>query len=485
MERTTTVQNQEDEDNSEPKSVAKETSCNDKSISKDAKLELSTDGTVNTPQGSLNLVNEEKASKEVQNVTEETENEKGTEEIGIATREAENATEENSAYDVKNIHYKDDIAIYTDPATGYQYQWDKDKEEWVAANNLTYGFEDDTHTYTDTDGVKYFWDKEKSAWFPKINDDFMAQYQMNYGFIDNTTTNVPAVKEVEKVVKPEIPVENKGIKRKASEPSWFEVDETQNTKVYVSNLPPDVTEEEFVDVMQKCGLIMRDPNTGNMKIKLYKEPGTDVLKGDALCTYIRVESVDLALNLLDGSDFKGNKIKVERAKFQMKGTYDPKLKPKTKKRKEKQKLKRMQEKLFDWRPEKLKGERAKHERVVILKNIFEPSMFDKDVGLILEIQNDLREECAKFGDVRKVTIFDRHPEGVAQINMSCPEEADECVNVLNGRWFGKRQLTAEIWDGKTKFKIAETDAQISQRLDNWDKFLEDEATPTSSQQTEL
>lgn len=413
-------------------------------------------------------------------INDESSNQTTEDSVGEVKADQKPNNESNATYDVKNIHYKDDIAIYTDPATGYQYQWDKEKEEWVSASNVTYGFEDDTHTYTDTDGVKYFWDKEKNAWFPKINDDFMAQYQMNYGFIDNTTA--PKAEEVQKPAKVEPPAEQKGIKRKPSEPTWFEVDETQNTKVYVSNLPSDITEEEFVDLMQKCGLVMRDPNTGNMKIKLYKEPGTDVLKGDALCTYIRVESVDLALNLIDGSDYKGNKIKVERAKFQMKGNYDPKLKPKTKKRKDKQKLKRMQEKLFDWRPEKLKGERAKHERIVILKNVFEPSMFDTDVGLILEFQNDLREECAKYGEVRKVTIYDGHPEGVAQINMSCPEEADECVKVLNGRWFGKRQLTAEISDGKTKYKIAETDAQISQRLDKWDKFLEGEqAPPTSSQ----
>lgn len=32
-----------------------------------------------------------------------------------------------------------------------------------------YGYEGDTHTYTDPhDGTVYFWDKEKRAWFPKV-----------------------------------------------------------------------------------------------------------------------------------------------------------------------------------------------------------------------------------------------------------------------------------------------------------------------------
>ncbi|CAH0546379.1 unnamed protein product [Brassicogethes aeneus] len=397
---------------------------------------------------------------------------KDIDEIEEEKNKVKEKTELASNYDEKNVHYEGDIAIYTDTATGYRYQWDKEKNEWIAASNVTYGFEDDTHVYTDGDGVKFFWDKEKMAWFPKIDDDFMARYQMNYGFIEPEKTEEKP-KKIEEP-KEELPKKPKGEKRKATEPTWFQVDEQQNTNVYVSNLPTDITEQEFVDLMQKCGLVMRDQQNGNFKVKLYKEQGTDILKGDALCTYIKVESVDLALKLIDGSDFKGHKISVEKAKFQMKGEYDPKMKPKMKKRKDKLKLKKQQEKLFDWRPEKVAGEKAKHERVVIIKNLFDPNIFDTDVSLILEFQQDLREECAKLGEVKTVKIFDRHPEGVAQINMSNPEEADEVVKLLNGRWFMKRQLSAEIWDGRTKFRIAETDSQISQRLDKWDEFLEEE-----------
>lgn len=62
--------------------------------------------------------------------------------------------------------------------------------------------------------------------------------------------------------------------------------------------------------------------------------------------------------------------------------------------------------MFDWRPEKMRGERAKHERVVVVKNLFAPETFDKEVQLILEYQNDLREECKKCGTVRKVILYD-------------------------------------------------------------------------------
>lgn len=46
----------------------------------------------------------------------------------------------------------------------------------------------------------------------------------------------------------------------------------------------------------------------------------------------------------------------------------------------------------------------------------------------------------------------KHPDGVAQVTFSDAEEADLCIKLLNNRWFGKRQITAETWDGKTKYK---------------------------------
>jgi len=45
----------------------------------------------------------------------------------------------------------------------------------------------DQKTFTDPkDGTVYEWDDEKQGWFPKVDDDFLAAYQMNYGFTDDT-----------------------------------------------------------------------------------------------------------------------------------------------------------------------------------------------------------------------------------------------------------------------------------------------------------
>lgn len=63
--------------------------------------------------------------------------------------------------------------------------------------------------------------------------------------------------------------------------------EQHNTKVYVENLPSDITEQEFIDVMAKYGLIFRDPSSGKFKVKLYSDADGQ-LKGDGICTYIKV-----------------------------------------------------------------------------------------------------------------------------------------------------------------------------------------------------
>nr|XP_017010584.2 LOW QUALITY PROTEIN: HIV Tat-specific factor 1 [Drosophila takahashii] len=380
------------------------------------------------------------------------------------------------------------------------YKWDGEQKKWIPkqpnpGQEGVYGVDEQgERTFTDKDGAEFFWDASKSAWFPKIDDDFMARYQMNYGFIDNTSAGEKekADKEAAEAKRKEEELKRMTAeaeaamskdsaastaaptgKRKVQEPpKWFEMDPSQNTKVYVSNLPLDITMDEFADLMGKCGMVMRDPQTQKFKLKLYAEKDGQI-KGDGLCDYIKVESVNLALKILDEYNLRGHKIRVQRAQFQMRGEYNPALKPKRKK-KDKEKLQKMKEKLFDWRPDKMRGERSKNEKTVILKNLFTPELFEKEVELILEYQNNLREECGKCGMVRKVVIYDRHPEGVAQINMSSPEEADQVIQMMQGRYFGQRQLSAESWDGKTKYKIDESATEASERLSKWDDFLAQE-----------
>lgn len=360
---------------------------------------------------------------------------------------------------------------------------DEGKPEWQ--KYLDQNQQTGAYTYTDpNDGTVYEWDDKKRGWIPKIDEDFIAMYQANYGFTASGEhdPNVNADMEESKKEDEKVVVEaNKkgneeknsgagnseiGKKRKAEQKKeWFDIDPKKNNNVYVSGLPESTSEEEFDELMSKCGIIMED-ETGKKKLKLYKtREGT--VKGDGRCCYLKHESVVLACQLLDESDFKGKKINVELAVFELKGAFDPSKKPKRKKKK-KQKGKG-QDKLLDWvdRPTK----RSKFDRIVILKNMFNQKEFERDPSLINDLKTDLRAECSKFGDIKKVLVFDRNPNGVASILFQEPEMADECIQALNGRFYGGRTISAETYDGVTKYEVQETEEELQKRLDDWEKFI--------------
>lgn len=75
-----------------------------------------------------------------------------------------------------------------------------------------------------------------------------------------------------------------------------------NRSVYLENVPDEIEEEELVEHMGKAGLILMDRATGDYKVKRYVDKGGN-LNGTALVTYLRAESVLLALDLLDETRF--------------------------------------------------------------------------------------------------------------------------------------------------------------------------------------
>ena len=48
---------------------------------------------------------------------------------------------------------------------------------------------------------------------------------------------------------------------------------------------------------------------------------------------------------------------------------------------------------------------------------------------MLDIKEDIREECAKLGEVTNVVLFDKEPDGVASVRFSTPEAANACIRV--------------------------------------------------------
>jgi RNA recognition motif-containing protein len=334
-----------------------------------------------------------------------------------------------------------------------------------------------TQTYTDpSDGTVYEWDNEKRAWFPKIDAEFLATYHSSYGFYQETPSEessaniATAPADDIKDLKDEIKEPEAKKEKLTSEPSWFDIDDNRNTNVYVSGLPLDITINEFTELMTKCGLIMEN-DEGEPKIKLYRDFNGDV-KGDGLCCYLKVESVQLAIQLLDDTELRGHKISVNKAKFEMKGEYNPLLKKK-KQRKKKQKFNK-QEKLLDWKEKKVTIAKPKHKKVVIFKHVFDPKEFDDDPGLIVDIKNDMMEECSKLGEVKKIILFDRHVDGVVSVAFKDFEAAELTIQTMNGRYYGGSQLEVFEWDGVTNYQVEETEGEREQRLRQWESYISQE-----------
>ena len=92
-----------------------------------------------------------------------------------------------------------------------------------------------------------------------------------------------------------------------------------NSNIYITGLPADVRFEELEDHFSKCGAIRIDPNTGEHKIKIYRNEDNSI-KGDALISFESIESVETAVEMLHESNLRVDcKITVECAEFEQKG----------------------------------------------------------------------------------------------------------------------------------------------------------------------
>ncbi|VDK35681.1 unnamed protein product [Gongylonema pulchrum] len=297
-----------------------------------------------------------------------------------------------------------------------------EQDQWVAAS----GDSDDLSQKWDAaasaastnpyrcvvDGVEMEWNQISQQWLPvvEVNEDFLAQYHSNYGIqYDFGEKEGPSTADKAAEEKHEENSKKNAKKHKTHDKNekqgWVELEDERNTSVYVSNLPLNITEESFVELMSKCGVIQRDARTNKLKIKLYKDEDGS-LKGDGRCCYIKKESVDLALDILDGWNVDGKKISVVKAKFVMKGEFDPTKKKKKLTAAQKKRFMERQERIFDWKPEKPRNYRPLSDCTIIMKNMFTLEQMMKNAALLLDLEEETRKVCERFGAVKKVVVHD-------------------------------------------------------------------------------
>eukprot|EP00889_Picochlorum_renovo_P008776 jgi/Picre1/35806/NNA_003266.t1 len=240
----------------------------------------------------------------------------------------------------------------------------------------TTGKEVDEHeAFVDDDGTRYEWDAAAGKYIP--SDMQQVETDKNTGYSVNDMVYPdggvgPSDDGNEDVIRRKAALlaaqerSEKGKQARARNEQWF--DAKKNTSVYVQGLPQDVTVQEMEQVFSKCGVIKIDPETNGPRIKLYRD--NDVLKGDGLVTYLKAPSVQLAIDILDGTPLRyglDTTMSISEAKFEQKGNTFVKKDAVSKKRK-KQIAEMQERKALGWKgfDDKIKPELV----TVVLKNMF-------------------------------------------------------------------------------------------------------------------
>ncbi|KAI0266763.1 hypothetical protein BC834DRAFT_823504 [Gloeopeniophorella convolvens] len=349
-------------------------------------------------------------------------------------------------------------------------------------------FDDDPRVHFDTqsrrwrleDGdAEFEYEPTMAVWLPVVDEDLIRKQQAAYSIagVDEEAPAAPVLARVNKKRKepedytsstlgqpgPSIK-RGKGVKGTSNGDAPPER-KSKNTAVFV-RLPLDATFDEVAERFSKCGLIEED-DEGEPKVKMYaREDGS--FSGEALIVYFKEDSVTLAINILDDAELRlgepSSVMSVQRAEFGHKQDNGTAAKPrKTVDRKRiTKRLGRMQKKLEEWLDEDNFGPAMtdddahiaanKNSRVVVLKYMFTLKELEEDATLLLDLKEDVREECETLGEVTNVVLYDKEPDGVITVKFRDPVSAQACILKMHGRFFAGRKIEASLWVGKQRYK---------------------------------
>ncbi|KAH7108182.1 hypothetical protein BKA62DRAFT_746739 [Auriculariales sp. MPI-PUGE-AT-0066] len=322
----------------------------------------------------------------------------------------------------------------------------------------------------DDDGNTMEWDATKNAWIPVIDEDLLEKHQAAYA-VDGVDATVPVEVRSKKRKKdiqqdPDAPVNIKRVKNDSRPPKPHV---SKNTAVYVTGLPDDATADEIIERFSKFGVIMEDDN-GQPKVKLYARADGS-FNGEALVVYFKEDSVSLAVRMLDEAELRFGEAKttmrVQKADFQHKTQSAEVAGGKATvrvvdKKKATKRIGKMQRKIDEWgsdddfgparEPSSSSRTPAATSRVVVLKHMFSLAELEEDASLLLDLKEDVREECSNLGDVTNVVLYDKESDGIMTIKFRDPVSAQACVLKMNGRFFGGRSIQAWLYDGKQRYR---------------------------------
>ncbi|ANB13986.1 Cus2p [Sugiyamaella lignohabitans] len=173
-----------------------------------------------------------------------------------------------------------------------------DSLEWAKDPRIAYSQVTGKWIFEDVDnGDEYEFNEEVRSWVPILEEEDIKSQQQAY---QPPSKRSPDREDESKHEDTSTNGSKRTKKPKLDQPSHKE---RKPTGIYLSNLPKDVTYEELDTTFSKYGVIAEDLNTGNKKIKIYRDD-KDQPKGDALIVYFKPESVPLAIEMMDNSELR-------------------------------------------------------------------------------------------------------------------------------------------------------------------------------------
>ncbi|KAI7720658.1 hypothetical protein KC353_g2002 [Hortaea werneckii] len=366
-------------------------------------------------------------------------------------------------------------------------------EDFDTDERISFSKASETYLLEDENGDEWEWVARQSKWVPAMDEALMEQQRQAYK-VEGVDESEPAVDLRKRKAEGQDGSSN-GKANKKQKPEQQQPRERVNTAVYVTSLPQDVDTQELHDVFSKFGVIAESLDSSEPRIKLYYNDDSS-FKGDALIVYFRPESVQLAINMLDETDFRlGQQLptgpmRVREAEASYKAQKEQPLATEQAKKKgtganrDRQKVIRktqeMNNRLADWDdddPQSIPDTSSRWDKVVVLKHMFTLDELAEDAAAALDIKDDIREECEKLGHVTNVVLYDKEESGIVTVRFGNATSAMECVKVFNGRWFDQRQVVAHLADGKERFRKSKkgemgTEDDEEKRLEQFSKDIE-------------
>lgn len=205
-------------------------------------------------------------------------------------------------------------------------------------------------------------------------------------------------------------------------------------------------------------------------------------------TYLKEESVALAVQLLDGASLRFGlpPMAVAPARFAQKGDeYRPRATAAARKRKRKA-IESLERRALGW--EGLDDRVKRADVTVILKHMFDPGeLAAGGAPRAAELEEDVLREAMRHGRVETVRVFPAHRDGVVSVRFGARDAADACVAAMDGRFYDGRRVAAARWDGRTNYSAeqkVETEEEQAARLEAYARELEAGAGTAAAQGTE-